>query len=330
MATLQARLGDLITAIGTDYKVIVGRIGTLASLTTTAKTDLVSAINEVNAKPSGTGGAVINDTTPSGTTTYSSNKSDSLLSAKAPLASPTFTGTVGGITKAMVGLPNVDNTADTAKPVSTAQQAALDLKAPLASPTFTGVVAGVTKTHVGLANVDNTADTAKPVSTAQQAALDLKAPLASPTFTGVVSGVTKAHVGLGNVDNTADTAKPVSTAQQTAINALIADASLTNATATTYSANKINSAISTAISNLVNGASTTLDTLNEIAAALGNDANFATTMTNALGVRLRFDAAQTLTAAQKIQGKANLDAYGNVEIGNYDADLVALYTTAKV
>ena len=41
-------------------------------------------------------------------------------------------------TKTDVGLGNVDNTADTAKPVSTAQQAALDLKAPLASPALTG------------------------------------------------------------------------------------------------------------------------------------------------------------------------------------------------
>ncbi len=47
----------------------------------------------------------------------------------APLASPTFTGTVSGITKAMVGLTNVDDTADTDKPISTATQAALDLKA---------------------------------------------------------------------------------------------------------------------------------------------------------------------------------------------------------
>lgn len=50
------------------------------------------------------------------------------LELKAPLASPTFTGTVAGITKTMVGLGNVDNTSDTAKPVSTAQQTALDLK----------------------------------------------------------------------------------------------------------------------------------------------------------------------------------------------------------
>jgi hypothetical protein len=46
------------------------------------------------------------------------------LAAKAPLASPTFTGTVSGVTKGMVGLGNVDNTADASKPVSTAQAAA--------------------------------------------------------------------------------------------------------------------------------------------------------------------------------------------------------------
>jgi hypothetical protein len=55
----------------------------------------------------------------------------------APLESPTFTGTVRGITSAMVGLGNVTNTSDANKPVSTAQQTALDLKANLASPQFT-------------------------------------------------------------------------------------------------------------------------------------------------------------------------------------------------
>jgi hypothetical protein len=92
-----------------------------------------------------------------------------------------------GLVKGDVGLGNVDNTADTAKPVSTAQQTALDLKANLASPTFTGTVSGISATMVGLGSVNNTADTAKPVSTAQQTALDLKANLASPTFTGTVT-----------------------------------------------------------------------------------------------------------------------------------------------
>ena len=151
------------------------------------------------------------------------------LAAKAPLASPAFSGTVTGITKAMVGLGSVDNTADTAKPVSDATQTALNLKAPIDSPTFTGTIGGITKSMVGLGNVDNTSDANKPVSTATQAELDLKAPLANPTFTGTVSGVTKAHVGLANVDNTTDANKPVSTATQTALDA---KASLSGATFT--------------------------------------------------------------------------------------------------
>jgi hypothetical protein len=51
------------------------------------------------------------------------------LAAKAPLASPTFTGTVAGVTKTHVGLGNVDNTSDANKPVSTDQQTALNGKA---------------------------------------------------------------------------------------------------------------------------------------------------------------------------------------------------------
>jgi len=83
------------------------------------------------------------------------------LTAKAPLASPTFTGTVSGITKDMIGLGNVNNTTDALKPISTDTLNALNLKAPLASPTFTGTVSGITKTMVGLGNVDNTSDVEK-------------------------------------------------------------------------------------------------------------------------------------------------------------------------
>jgi len=58
----------------------------------------------------------------------------------APLNSPTFIGTVSGISKSMVGLGNVDNTSDSDKPVSSAAQSALNLKASLAGATFTGSV----------------------------------------------------------------------------------------------------------------------------------------------------------------------------------------------
>lgn len=44
--------------------------------------------------------------------------------------------------------------------------------------------------------------------------------------------------------------------------------------------------VDSAISGLVNGAGAALDTLQELAAALGNDANFSTTITTSLGEKL--------------------------------------------
>jgi hypothetical protein len=103
-------------------------------------------------------------------------------------------GNPHGTTKSDIGLSLVDNTSDTAKPISTAQQTALNLKANTASPTFTGTVAGITATMVGLGNVNNTSDANKPISTAQQVALDLKAPLISPSFTTPNLGTPSAGV----------------------------------------------------------------------------------------------------------------------------------------
>ncbi len=62
------------------------------------------------------------------------------LDAKAPTASPTFTGTVSGITASMVGLGNVDNTSDLDKPISNATQTALDAKLSLSGGTMTGKI----------------------------------------------------------------------------------------------------------------------------------------------------------------------------------------------
>ena len=94
-------------------------------------------------------------------------------------------------------------------------------------------------------------------------------------------------------------------------------------TSATWSSDKINTSINNAVSALVNGAGTTLDTLKELAAALGNDANFATTIATQMGKRVRVDAAQTFTVAEQAQGCANLG------IGNPDTDLLAVYTAAK-
>ncbi|WP_197435857.1 hypothetical protein [Agrobacterium vitis] len=70
--------------------------------------------------------------------------------------------------------------------------------------------------------------------------------------------------------------------------------------------------ISTAIASLVNSSPAAMDTLNELAAALGNDSNFATTMATALGNRVRYDAAESRTSEEKQQARNNIGAASNV------------------
>ncbi len=82
------------------------------------------------------------------------------------------------VTKANVGLGNVDNTSDANKPVSTAQQTALDLKVDKTTTVNGKPLSGnvtLAKGDVGLGNVDNTSDASKPISTATQTALNGKA-----------------------------------------------------------------------------------------------------------------------------------------------------------
>lgn len=73
------------------------------------------------------------------------------LDAKAPINNPTFTGTVGGITAAMVGLGAVNNTSDAAKPVSTAQATAISAR----HVNITFQNAGVAQGSAGTADVIN-------------------------------------------------------------------------------------------------------------------------------------------------------------------------------
>lgn len=77
-----------------------------------------------------------------------------------------------------------------------------------------------------------------------------------------------------------------------------------DATENKHAVNKLQ--LDTAISDLLNSAPGTLDTLNELAIALGNDPNFATTTAAALANRLRVDiATQNLTETQKINALNN-------------------------
>lgn len=126
------------------------------------------------------------------------------------------------------------------------------------------------KSDVGLGAVDNTSDAAKPISTAQQAALDLKAPLASPALTGTPTAPTAA--GGNNTTQIATTAF-----------------------------------VQAAVAALIDGAPGAIDTLNELASALGDDPNFASTVTTALAGKLAAsanlsDVANAATAWSNLGG----------------------------
>ena len=157
---------------------------------------------------------------------------------------------------------------------------ALAAKAPLASPTFTGTVSGITRTMVGLGNVDNTSDSAKPISTATQTALNTKLALSGGTLTGLLT-----LSGSPTLDLHASTKLYVDSAitslSNTSTNTYVLQSDVGNADgiATLDSTGKI--PISQ-LGNIIDGAPAVLDTLKELSAAIGNDANFITTMTNSV------------------------------------------------
>ena len=71
--------------------------------------------------------------------------------------------------------------------------------------------------------------------------------------------------------------------------------------------------VGNALNGLINAAPTTLDTLNELAAALGNDSNFATTVTNTLALKAPL-ASPTFTGTLAVP---LLNATGGIKLGDY-------------
>jgi len=223
------------------------------------------------------------------------------VSAKAPTASPTFTGTVvlpsttsiGDVSSAEIGYVNG---------VTSAIQTQIDTKAPAASPTFTGNVVLPSTTSIG--DVSETElSYVNGVTSAIQTQLDAKSPSADPTFTGTV--VLPSTTSIGDVSSTEiGYVNGVTSAIQTQLDDKLASASAASTyaplaspaltgtpTAPTADANTNTTQIATtafvktAVDNVIASAPGALDTLNELAEALGDDANFSTTVTNSIATK---------------------------------------------
>jgi hypothetical protein len=192
------------TSIGTVSSTEIGYVdGVTSSIQTQLDAKAASSIVTAHT------GATTNihgiaDTAALATKTYVDTADATLTSSinlKAPLANPTFTGTVAGITKSMVGLANVDNTSDANKPVSTATQTALDLKAPKAAPTFTGTLTAADVTISGNLTVSGTTTTVNTTNfTTSDPVIYLgegnSANLVDIGFVGSYNDGTYAHQGL--------------------------------------------------------------------------------------------------------------------------------------
>lgn len=109
--------------------------------------------------------------------------------------------------------------------------------------------------------------------------------------------------------------------------ATINDASSASTTQT-YSITKIVTSIAEARAavkaEILGGAGAAYDTLKELEDLFASTGADLSGITTALGNRVRFDAAQSLTAPQKVQANANMGSLSLADAGNPDTNLVAV------
>ena len=102
------------------------------------------------------------------------------------------------------------------------------------------------------------------------------------------------------------------------------------ATSTTYSSNKIVSLLDALKADILGGADAAYDTLVEIQQLLQNGSTGLGALLAAVNLRVRFDAAQTLTVAEQLQARTNIGAVAAVDVGNTDTDFVVIFDGALV
>ncbi len=116
-------------------------------------------------------------------------------------------------------------------------------------------------------------------------------------------------VGTGSGTHASDMTLHLTTAQNTLLDAITVSSTeinrltgVTSGVQTQLDARYTKTEVDTKIADLVNSAPAALNTLNELAVALGNDANFAVTMNNALAKRSEVNPTTAKTGDIKVTG----------------------------
>lgn len=108
------------------------------------------------------------------------------------------------------------------------------------------------------------------------------------------------------------------------------DSLIGDATVDGTGGNTITDRIATAVANLVDAAPGTLDTLNELAAAIGDDANFVTTITTSIGEKVA-KSGDTMTGALVLSGAPTLALHAATKQYVDDAEAAAnTYTDGEI
>lgn len=336
--SLQLRLGDFITAIGTDYKQLRSWItgstsGNLTGLTTTDKASLLGAINEVNAKPSAAPASevvagVAEFATQAETTTGTDDgrtvtplKLAQKLTAWAQPLSANLTSLAGAASTAF-GRARL-NDADAA-----AAKTALAL----------------TKTDVGLANVPNTDATARANHTGTQAVGTITG-LAAVATSGSASDITTGTLPTSVMPLLAvnDTFTVATQAAMLALTAQRGDVAVRSDISRnfilavddpTVLANWVQMAGGSDVLSVAGRTGAVALTKTDVGLSLADnvsDANKPVSTAQATAIALKLAIASNLSDLNNVAtARTNLSVYSQTEMGNPETDLVALYVAAKV
>ena len=174
--------------------------------------------------------------------------------------------------------------------------------------------------HTGTQTASTISDFATAALSATASAYDAAGAATSAVSTH--AALTTTHGVTGSIVGTSDsqtlTNKTLGSGTSLSANLNANSNKITNVTTPTSNGDAANKTyVDTAVANLVASAPSTLDTLNELAAALGNDASFSTTVTTSIGGKVS-KSGDTMTGALTLSGAptSNLHAATKLYVDN--------------